>query len=311
MAAAEEEARQKVLKELKEKNDMIVNIKERKNEGPVLKYYVIPKYMPNAAEFDKEGYLPLHWACEAQAKNTIVDVVLAAYPEAAKTLTKPVGGEGGGDLPLHLACMKPVTGDTAKALAMRIESMGHMITSMIKAYPAACSMKQRGVVPLHLACTYQAPIGAVQAHIAQYADGCKVPADGTGNLPLHLACLKGSSEEVIMLLVSTYPEACKVGTPSLARGPSLAHGPSHALARPRCPACRRRRRDRLRRQSWRRQSWRCCDCRLGAPRTAASRSPRRSALPLASLALIPGRRPGRRPWPSPWPSPSRSPSPPP
>ena len=39
MAAAEEEARQKVLKELKEKNDMIINVKERKNESLVLKYW--------------------------------------------------------------------------------------------------------------------------------------------------------------------------------------------------------------------------------------------------------------------------------
>ena len=207
MAAAEEEARQKVLKELKEKNDMIINIKERKNEGPVLKYYAAPKFKPNAAEFDKEGYLPLHWACDAQAKNTIVDVLLEAYPDGAKMVTK---GEGNGDLPLHLACMKTVTGDTAKALAARIESMGLMITSMIKAYPEACAIKQRGVIPMHLACTYQAPIGALQAHIDQYPQGCSVPADGTGNLPLHLACLKGSSEEVIVLLVQTYPDACKV-----------------------------------------------------------------------------------------------------
>ena len=227
MAAAEEEARQKVLKELKEKNDMIINVKERKNEGMILKYYAAPKWAPNAQEFDKEGYLPLHWAAEAQAKNTVVEVLLQAFPGGAKLVTK---GEGKGDLPLHLALTKPVTADTAKALAARIESMGLMIDLLVKAYPDACSIKQRGILPLHNSCTYQAPIGAVQALINQYPEAAQVPQDGTGNLCLHLACLKGSSDEVVMLLVNTYADACKVHRPGrcvpfpgIAAG-ALAHG---------------------------------------------------------------------------------------
>jgi hypothetical protein len=143
--AATEEDRQKILQELKEKNDMILSIKGSKIETQVVKYYATHK--ANVAEFDKEGYLPLHHACEAQANATIIDKLLEIYPEGAKLVTK---GEGKGDLPLHLACMKSVTGDTAKALAARIESVDLMIEAMVNAYPEACTIKQRGALPLHL-----------------------------------------------------------------------------------------------------------------------------------------------------------------
>ena len=144
MAAAEEEARrlaeearQKILQELKEKNDMILSIKGSKNETQVVKYYATPKNKANVAEFDKEGYLPLHHACEAHVNATIVDKLLEIYPEGAKLVTK---GEGKGDLPLHLACMKSVTGDTAKALTARIESVDLMIEAIVNAYPEACTI---------------------------------------------------------------------------------------------------------------------------------------------------------------------------
>jgi len=186
--AATEEDRQKILQELKEKNDMILSIKGSKIETQVVKYYATHK--ANVAEFDKEGYLPLHHACEAQANATIIDKLLEIYPEGAKLVTK---GEGKGDLPLHLACMKSVTGDTAKALAARIESVDLMIEAMVNAYPEACTIKQRGALPLHLACAHQFPLGAVTTLIKQHPDACKVLAEGSGNLPLHLACLKAQT----------------------------------------------------------------------------------------------------------------------
>ena len=76
MAAAEEEARQKVLKELKEKNDMIINIKERKNDQVVAKYYdpAASKWYINAREFDKEGSLPLHVAAREGGAEVVAAV---------------------------------------------------------------------------------------------------------------------------------------------------------------------------------------------------------------------------------------------
>ena len=52
MAAAEEEERQKRLKALKEKNDMLIAIKERKAEGQLLKYYAHEKYREHVKEWD-------------------------------------------------------------------------------------------------------------------------------------------------------------------------------------------------------------------------------------------------------------------
>ena len=71
MAAAEEEARQKALKALREKQDMLIAIKERKAEGQLLKYYANEKYKVAVAERDPDGYLPIHWAAEAQCKQNV------------------------------------------------------------------------------------------------------------------------------------------------------------------------------------------------------------------------------------------------
>lgn len=204
MAAAEEEARQKVLKELKEKNDMIINVKERKNESLVLKYYAAPKTAPNATEYDKEGALPLHWACDAQAKDKVVEVLLKAYPEGVREKNKD------GELPLHLAVQKEVTADTAKALAARIESMGNMIGILVKGYPDACVIVQKGSVPLHIACTNKCPVAAVKNLIEPHPESCAIKQEGTGNLPIHLAALKGASDEVIELLVSVNKASVQV-----------------------------------------------------------------------------------------------------
>ena len=79
MAAAEEEARQKALKALREKQDMLIAIKERKAEGMLLKYYANEKYNAHVKERDPEGYLPIHWAGEAQCKQNVFEVLLVKY----------------------------------------------------------------------------------------------------------------------------------------------------------------------------------------------------------------------------------------
>ena len=120
MAAAEEEERQKRLKALKEKNDMLIAIKERKAEGQLIKYYANEKFKVAVAERDAEGYLPIHWAGEAQCKQNVFEVLLAAHPDGVKELTNKTKERQGGDMTLHLMCKGIITADTEKAFKIKV-----------------------------------------------------------------------------------------------------------------------------------------------------------------------------------------------
>ena len=120
MAAAEEEARQKALKALREKQDMLIAIKERKAEGMLLKYYANEKYNAHVKERDPEGYLPIHWAGEAQCKQNVFEVLLAAHPDGVKELTNKTKERQGGDMTLHLMCKGIITADTEKAFKIKV-----------------------------------------------------------------------------------------------------------------------------------------------------------------------------------------------
>jgi hypothetical protein len=120
MAAAEEEARQKALKALREKQDMLIAIKERKAEGQLIKYYANDKFKVATWERDPEGYLPIHWAGEAQCKQNVFEVLLCAYPEGVKELTNKTKEKPGGDGVLHLLCKGIIVADTEKAFNTKV-----------------------------------------------------------------------------------------------------------------------------------------------------------------------------------------------
>ena len=120
MAAAEEEARQKALKALREKQDMLIAIKERKAEGQLVKYYANEKYAVAILERDTDGYLPIHWAGEAQCKQNVFEVLLCGYPAGAKEKTNKTKEKPGGDLALHLLCKGIIAADTDKQMAAKV-----------------------------------------------------------------------------------------------------------------------------------------------------------------------------------------------
>jgi len=215
MAAAEEEERQKRLKALKEKNDMLIAIKERKGEGQLLKYYAHEKYREHVKEWDAGGWLPIHWAGEAQCKPNVFEVLLAAMPEGVKEYTKTTNDspKPGGDLPLHLLCQGAITADTEKALMNKTLEKAGAVKVVVEAWPEATWTRVRGKLPLHLATKSGAPAGAVEALVDAYATGCSEKEegeDGFENLPLHNATLKRASDDVVKKLVDTYSEGASV-----------------------------------------------------------------------------------------------------
>ena len=206
MAAAEEEARQKALKALREKQDMLIAIKERKAEGQLLKYYANEKYKVAVAERDPDGYLPIHWAAEAQCKQNVFEVLLEGYPEGVKELTNKTKEKPGGDAVLHTICKGIITADTEKAFKVKVSDKEGAIQCLVAAYPEACSMRIKGKLPIHNASRSNTPAGAIESLVDAYPGSCEEKEEGEdlyglgpgdGNLPLHSACLKVLADGVV------------------------------------------------------------------------------------------------------------------
>jgi len=214
MAAAEEEARQKALKALREKQDMLIAIKERKAEGMLLKYYANDKYKPAVKERDTEGYLPIHWAGEAQCKQNVFEVLLSAFPEGVKEVTNKTKERPGGDMTLHLLCKGTITADTEKAFKQKTVDKEGAIQTLVAAYPEASRLRIKGKLAIHNAARSNTPAGAIEALVDANPTSCQEKEEGDdiglgpadGNLPLHSACLKKLADGVIEKLVQTYRE---------------------------------------------------------------------------------------------------------
>lgn len=213
MAAAEEEARQKALKALKEKNDMLIAIKERKQESQLLKYYANDKYKEHVKEKDKDGMLPIHWAAHAQCKNNVFECLLEAFPEGIKEKTKD------GLYCLHMLCSGVISGDTEKAIANKIKDKNEAVATLVKAFPNPTWIKVDGKLPIHQASKNGAPEGAIAALLEGYAEGAKIKEEGEGgdgNLALHNAAIslkddkRKAKDEVFELLIDAYSEGAAV-----------------------------------------------------------------------------------------------------
>ena len=236
MAAAEEEARQKALKALREKTDMLIAIKERKAEGMLVKYYANDKYKEHVKERDPEGHLPIHWAGEAQCRQHVFEVLLAAYPEGIKELTNKTKERPGGDHTLHLLCKGIITAETEKAMRTKIEDKKGAIETLVQAYPGATKLRLKGKLPLHNAARSNTPPEGIVCLVDAYPEACQMAEEGDdiyglgsadGNLPLHSACLKKLADGVVEKLVATYKEGAAVVN-------ALGNLPIHYAAEKQC-----------------------------------------------------------------------------
>ncbi len=171
------------------------------------------------------GRLALHLACDrADADAGVVDALLAAHPDAARTKDKD------GCLPLHAAARSapaPVAlalltawpegarekgGDGRLALHLacgRTDADAGVVDALLAAHPeAAYAMDKTGDLPLHAACASSAPIAIVRALLAVHP-AAVIEAGENGALVLHDACAKGddASLDLVDALLAAHPEA--------------------------------------------------------------------------------------------------------
>jgi hypothetical protein len=83
-----------------------------------------------------------------------------------------------------------------------------VVDALLAACPGAVSKRAMpgGVLPLHIASTWYAPVSVVNALLIADRSACKTH-DELGNLPLHTACFSGTGAPVLESLLRAYPKA--------------------------------------------------------------------------------------------------------
>lgn len=155
---------------------------------------------PLAAQHkDNRDRYPLHLACLARQRETVVLPLLLEFPEAAQQTSRC------GSTPLHIASKH---GDES------------VVLHLLKACPKATAMEDIvGAYPLHLACRDNPFEPAVHELIDAFTQAAK-HKDNYGFYPLHFACMKlftrptKQLESVVVKLVKLFPEAVQEKTSS-------------------------------------------------------------------------------------------------
>lgn len=83
-----------------------------------------------------------------------------------------------------------------------------MVEALIAACPSAVAKRAMpgGALPIHVACTWHAPVSVVNILLSADRSSCKVQ-DELGNLALHSAAFSGTSTAVVERLLRAYPKA--------------------------------------------------------------------------------------------------------
>jgi len=131
------------------------------------------------------GYLPLHVALANGAPLAVIEVLLEAYPTAAKMTTKH------GVLPVHYAAAG-LSVEILKALQLR--------------YPAGAAGKDsEGNIALHYAAICNAPIEVFVTLLEAHLDGC-LSQNSDGEIPIEVYFLKNKDSrnvEVVNILLDS------------------------------------------------------------------------------------------------------------
>jgi len=144
-----------------------------------------------------DGNLPLHLlAGRTDADKESVDVIISAHPDGA--VAKNVYGES----PLHVACCAD---GGAAADAVRLILRGCSTAASVAA--------AGGSLPLHLACTYDAPACTVRDLLAVTPGGASA-VDGAGRTPLCCAVRNNARVDVVRELLSGAVPAELASVPS-------------------------------------------------------------------------------------------------
>jgi len=146
---------------------------------------------PDAAKSkDQDGWLPLHCACFYGANEEVIKALLQSHPKASQSK------DDEGRLPLHYACLKGA-------------SQG-IVDALLEAFAkGALSKDDEGRLPIHHACGKGAPEAVIDALLKASPKGAQTK-DDQGRVPLHHACRKNASERVIRTLLRVYPRASQI-----------------------------------------------------------------------------------------------------
>lgn len=151
---------------------------------------LVAAFPEGAKSKDQDGWLPIHCGSFYGAGQGVIDTLLVAYPKGAQSK------DDEGRLPIHYACLKGAgTG---------------VVESLLGTYPKGAQSKDdEGRLPIHHACSKGAPDGVIMALLNSSPKGAQ-SKDDQGRLPIHHACRKNSSEKIIKALIKTYPKGPQV-----------------------------------------------------------------------------------------------------
>jgi ankyrin repeat protein len=139
------------------------------------------KYPDAARTKDKEGYTPLHLACENGAEAGVVKILLNAFPDA-------VWAKSQYDMtPLHFACSQNADAAVIRTLLMDGDPRVCQLTDML------------GHTPLHMAIMGLAPYEVIELLVASSPETVLAKTQ-KGELPLEIAQRKRAPSEVLELL---------------------------------------------------------------------------------------------------------------
>ena len=91
--------------------------------------------------------------------------------------------------------------------ACSFQATADVVEVLLRAYPGGSSQPNGvGNLPIHQASMWQAPVETVEVLLVRHPEGATV-RNQYGSLPLHMAASNRASPEVVKLLIDAYPDA--------------------------------------------------------------------------------------------------------
>mmetsp|Transcript_34738 Transcript_34738/g.39578 ORF Transcript_34738/g.39578 Transcript_34738/m.39578 type:complete len:589 (-) Transcript_34738:189-1955(-) len=91
--------------------------------------------------------------------------------------------------------------------ACSFQATADVVEALLKAYPGGASQpNSAGNLPVHQAAMWQAPVETLEMLLARHPEGTSV-RNQYGSLPLHMAASNQASPEVVRILIDSYPDA--------------------------------------------------------------------------------------------------------
>lgn len=91
--------------------------------------------------------------------------------------------------------------------ACSFQATADVVETLLRAYPGGASQPNGvGNLPIHQAAMWQAPVETVEVLLARHPEGSTV-RNQYGSLPLHMAASNRATQDVVKLLIEAYPDA--------------------------------------------------------------------------------------------------------